>query len=360
MARRSLTLPRLPSGLPGRSTALSGRSRSGGKRGGPSAPVTGVRIGATHVGVATANAGRGPLAPKASASAVLPPGAVRDGEVIDAAAVAQALRDVLETRSGFAKQVRLGVGCQKVAVRVLDLPPVRNAEDVDAAVRLTARERIPTAADDALIDYRLLDEVPADGDTPAHRRALVVAARRELVAGQIAAVQAAGLEPVGVDLLAFGLARVVRPIEPTLLLDLDGITTLALAGPDGCRFVRTIPAGVQSASEELARRLDLDPADAAALLLGDRQPAEGERDALTDVVARTLRAIATTVRTSVEFHVDQEDGETPESCVTSGPLAGMEGAAAVLGEALDLPVQSAAALAGGADPVALGLSVEES
>jgi len=347
MARRTLTLPRLP-------------ARPQARRSSSTAPVTGVRIGATHVGVASAAAARGPLSPRASASAALPPGAVRDGEVIDAPAVATALRQAIDGRSGFGKQVRLGVGCQKVAVRVLDLPPVRNAEDVDAAVRMTARERIPTAADDALIDYRLLDEVPADGEAPAHRRALVVAARRELIDGQIAAVKAAGLEPVGVDLLAFGLARLVRPSEPTLLLDLDGVTTLALAGPDGCRFVRTIPAGVQSAAEELARRIDVEIPDAASALLGDRQLEADERTEAAAVVARTIRAIATTVRTSVEFHVEQEGGESPVACVASGPLAGMEGASAVLGEALDLPVQSAAALAGGADPVALGLSVEES
>lgn len=347
MPRRQLTLPRLP-------------SRPAPRRPQASAPVTGVRIGATHVGLACAAASRGPLTARASASAVLPPGAVRDGEVIDAIAVAQALRQAVDGRS-FGKQVRIGVGCQKVAVRVLDLPPVQNEDDLDAAVRMIARERIPTAAENALIDYRILPERPTpDGQPDNVRRALVVAARRELVDGQVAAVKAAGLEPVGVDLLAFGLARMVQPSEPTMLLDLDGVTTLALADPDGCRFVRTIPAGVQSAAEELARRLDLDVDDASAGLLGDRALSPEQSAEATAVLARTVRAIATTVRTSVEFHVDQEDGESPQLCVVSGPLAGLEGVSVLLSEALDLPVHPAAALAGGADPVALGLSVEES
>ncbi|WP_320672657.1 pilus assembly protein PilM [Patulibacter defluvii] len=347
MPRRQLTLPRLP-------------SRPAPRRPSASAPVTGVRIGATHVGLACAAAPRGPLTARASASAVLPPGAVRDGEVVDAIAVAQALRQAVEGRNGFGKQVRLGVGCQKVAVRVLDLPPVQNEDDLEAAVRMLARERIPTAADDALIDYRMLTDLPgADGEPPV-RRALVVAARRELVDGQIAAVKAAGLEPVGVDLLAFGLARMVQPSEPTMLLDLDGVTTLALADPDGCQFVRTIPAGVQSAAEDLARRAGLEVEDAAGGLLGDQALDPEATTEARAVVARTIRAIATTVRTSVEFHVEQEDGAAPQLCVVSGPLAGLEGVSALLSEALDLPVHPAAALAGGADPVALGLSVEES
>lgn len=346
MPTRTLSLPRLGKRIPSRRASAA-------------APVAGVRIGATAVSVAVATGAPGPLAPRATATAPLPTGAVRDGEVIDAAAVATALRTALGGHAGLGREARVGVGCQKVAVRVLDLPPVEREDDVLAAVRMLAKERIPTAAQDALVDFRLLPAPPAAPGEVAGRRALVVAARRELVDGHVAAVRAAGLEPVGVDLLAFGLARCVGPVEPTLLLDLDGVTTLALAGPDGCRFVRTIPAGVGSAADDLAGRTGAHADAAQAALLGGPGAAERDVQEAADAVGRTVRAIASTVRTSIDFHVDHEDGDAPTSCVVSGPLAGFAGVEDLLHETLGLPVRPAAALSGGADPVALGLSVED-
>jgi type IV pilus assembly protein PilM len=346
MPSRQLTLPKLSKRIPTRRPQNA-------------APVAGVRIGATHVSVALAAPAAGPLAPRVAASAPLPQGAVKNGEVIDATAVAQAIRQAIAGHSGLGKQARIGIGCQKVAVRVIDLPPVQREEDVVAAVRMLAKERIPTAAENALIDYRLLPDAPAEAGAAPTRRALVVAARRELVDGHVAAVRAAGLDPVGVDLLAFGLTRCVRPTEPTLLLDLDGVTTLAIAGPDGCRFVRTIPAGIGSVVEDLAQRTGSDPAVVEAALLGDRSGVAYDPDEETPAIERTVRAIASTVRTSIDFHIEQEDGVPPHSCVISGPLAALGGVSALLHETLDLPVELAGALAGGADPVALGLSVEE-
>jgi type IV pilus assembly protein PilM len=345
MPSPQLTLPRLPTRLPSR------RQQS-------AAPVAGVRIGATHVSVALAGPGAGPLAPRVTGTAPLPSGAVRNGEIVDAVAVAQALRQAIAGHSGLGKQARIGVGCQKVAVRVIDLPPVERDEDVVAAVRMLAKERIPTAAENALIDYRLLPDGVGENGTP-QKRALVVAARRELVDGHVAAVRAAGLDPVGVDLLAFGLARCVRPVGPTLLLDLDGVTTLALADPDGCRFVRTIPAGIGTVADDIAQRTGGDPAAVEAALLGDRSGVEHDPAEEAPAIARAIRLIASTVRTSIDFHVDQEGGTPPAVCIISGPLATLEGVPALLNETLDLPIELAGALSGGADPVALGLSVEE-
>jgi type IV pilus assembly protein PilM len=345
MPSRQLTLPKLPKRLPSRRPQNA-------------APVAGIRIGSTHVAVALAAPAAGPLAPRLAGSAPLPVGAVKNGEVIDAAAVASALRQAIDGHSGLPKQVRIGIGCQKVAVRVIDLPPVQREEDVVAAVRMLAKERIPTAAENALIDFRLLPDLVADGGS-TQKRALVVAARRELVDGHVAAVRAAGLEPVGVDLLAFALSRCVRPTQPTLLLDLDGVTTLAIADPEGCRFVRTIPAGVGTVAEDLAQRTAEDPAAVEAALLGDRGGVRYDTAEEAPAIARTVRAIASTVRTSIDFHVEHDGGVMPTSCVLSGPLAALEGVAALLHETLDLPVELAGALSGGADPVALGLSVEE-
>src|SRR4051812_38297897 len=64
----------------------------------------------------------------------LPPGAVRDGEVVDAPAVAAALRR-LWTEAGFRdRKVIVGVGNQRVFVREADVPAMAD-EDLRSALR---------------------------------------------------------------------------------------------------------------------------------------------------------------------------------------------------------------------------------
>jgi type IV pilus assembly protein PilM len=198
----------------------------------------------------------------------LDPDTVRDGEVVDQAALTDALRELFDG-GRFGKRVRVGVANQRTVMRTLELPPVTDRKELAAAVRFQAQDQVPMPLNNAVLDFHPLGVI----DTPAGQRQLVVvvAAQRDMVEHLLAAIRAAGLTPVGADLSAFALIRslyhrVEEGSERVLYLNVDGLTNLAIAEGSVCRFTRVIGGGLEAMAGELAERRGIPVTQARALL----------------------------------------------------------------------------------------------
>lgn len=292
-------------------------------------------------------AGPGPATIGRSASAPLPAGVVREGEVADPEALAAVLRDLFATHK-LDRRVRVGIANQKIVVRVIELPPIDNAKELDAAVRFSAQDEIPMPLDAAVVDYQALDVV--QGPDGPRQRVVLVAARRDMVDNVLAAVRGAGLRPEGLDLAAFGMVRALHHFgagedEATLYLSVGGLTNLAMARGRTCVFTRVVGGGLEAVAAELAERRGLTLEHARGWLehTGLREPLETlegfeehpeilheARTVLTD----GMRRIATEVRTSLDFH-----GGFAAHCVLTGPAAALDGFDEALSGAVGLPVR---------------------
>ena len=122
--------------------------------------------------------------------------------------------------------------------------------------------------DQAVIDHRVVGGVAAvDEGGPPQIDVIVVAARRDMIAASLKPLRDAGLEPVGVDLSAFGMIRalgddgspVQRRRKPSpqpaaaavLYCNVGDVTNLAIAKGRSCLFTRVSPVrprGVAAAS----------------------------------------------------------------------------------------------------------------
>ena len=97
---------------------------------------------------------RGPLAP----------GVVRDGEVVDVDTLADVLREMFAEHK-LSKRVRLGVANQRIVMRTLDLPPLKDAKEIESAVRFQAQDHIPMPLDQAVLEHHAVGIV----ETPEGR-----------------------------------------------------------------------------------------------------------------------------------------------------------------------------------------------
>src|SRR5438105_12260940 len=86
----------------------------------------------------------------------LPPGGVRAGEVVDAPAVATAIRRLWRDAGFRSRQVITGVGNQRVVARQADLPEI-GEEDLRSALQFQAEELIPIPIEDAILDFQVLE-----------------------------------------------------------------------------------------------------------------------------------------------------------------------------------------------------------
>ena len=72
---------------------------------------------------------------------------------------AEALRSLYRENKGLEKKVRVGIANQKIVVRVLELPPLEDPKELEAAVRFQAQDQIPMPLDSAVLDFQPLDIV---------------------------------------------------------------------------------------------------------------------------------------------------------------------------------------------------------
>lgn len=332
---------------------------------------------AIHAASVTVN---GRVEVRTAAVAPLEPGIVRDGEVNDVEGLSEALKSLYRDNKGLEKKVRIGVANQKIVVRVLELPPIPDPKELEAAVRFQAQDQIPMPLDTAVIDFQPLDLV--ETDQGPRQRVLIVAARRDMVERVLTAAKAAGLKPEGIDLSAFAMIRALhrRPadgtVDPVLYLSIGGLTNIAVAEGTTCLFTRVVGGGLEAIAVELAERkaLTLEHSRGWLRHVGLVTPlAEIESDDQDEIVqeVRTVlldgvRRIGGEVRNSLDFHHAQEGMSLRvQRAVLTGPAASVPGFDDALAAELGMPVESAvvAGAPEGFDPhlltVAAGLAVEE-
>ncbi len=252
------SLPKPKLAMPSLNVSL-GR-RSGGN-------VVGLDIQPGHVVAVQAHA-NGSIVAERAAALPLPADTVREGEVLDELALAETLRELFRD-SKLSKQVRIGVANQRTVLRTLELPPIADPKELDAAVRFQAQEQVPMPLNNAVLDFHALGV----HDTPAgpRQQVVLVAAQRDMVGRLLAAVRQAGLRPEGVDLSAFALIRSLYRPDPehdgrVLYLNVDGLTNMAIAEGAMCRFTRVVGGGFEAMASELAERRSIAVADARALI----------------------------------------------------------------------------------------------
>lgn len=289
------------------------------------------------------------------ATADLSVGVVRDGEVVDVDAVSTALKQLWSDNKGLGRDVRIGIANAKIVVRTVDVPPVTDAAQIDAAVRQIAVDELPMPMESAVLDYEPIGIV----DTPngPRQRVVLIAARKEMVEAVLAAVVGAGLKPRGVDLSAFAMIRVLGAGRPdsALYLSVGGLANLAVVVDGVCLFTRVTGAGLEGMAMELAERRQLTLEHARMWLRhvgfeSNLADIDGDPDIIAD--ARTVltdgtRRLASEVRASLEFHQTQAvSGADVDRAVLTGAAVAVPGFAEALAAELGMPVETRSVTAG--------------
>jgi type IV pilus assembly protein PilM len=344
------------------------------KRSSSQAAVVGLDLDPGHIAAAEVTV-NGSLSLKRGAVAPLRPGVLRDGEVADVPALAEALKSFF-AEHGFSNRVRLGIANQRIVVRTLDLPLLDDEKALAAAIKLQAPDHIPMPMDEAVIDWQSLGTVQTQSGQP-RTRVVVVAVRREMVDRLVAATREAGLKIEGIDLSAFGMVRALatgrKANGAVLYISVAGLTNVAVANTSGCLFTRAAAGGLDAMVHTLSERRGLTAEHARQWLghVGLHAPldaVDGDSDlvaAARSVLEEGVHQLADTVRNSLNFYRMQESAEQVETGVLTGPAVAIPGFVERLSDHLRLPLEPA--VVGSDDEeadvgrltVAAGLAVEQ-
>ncbi|WP_432547102.1 type IV pilus assembly protein PilM [Kineococcus sp. SYSU DK004] len=307
----------------------------------PGRSAIGLDIGTSGVRAAELSYGRGGMTLEKFGQVALPEGAVRDGMVVDRPVVVGALK-ALWKGSGFrGKKVALGVANQQVVVRQVDLPWMR-ASELKASLPLQVQDYLPMAVADSVIDFHVTEEVNDGG--PRLLRGLLVAASREMVMSNVAAVEAAGLRATSVDLTSFAVLRSIgKPhaaVATEALVDVGArISNLVIHSGGQPRFVRVLLSGGQDVTDAVAERLGVPTALAEGIKRGGPDElSEQESELVTSAVDLMLEVFVDDIRSSLDYYGASNPQFPVERIVLSGGGSLLAGVAERLEQVTRKPV----------------------
>jgi type IV pilus assembly protein PilM len=332
--------------------------------------VVGLDIEAGSIAAAEVKS-NGAVTVSAAAIEPLAAGAFHEGEVADADSLVEALKSLF-AKHKLSKQVRLGIGNQRVVVRTLRLPAIEDPKEMDAAVRFQAQEQIPMPLDQAVLEHQVVGGVAAEEGAQAQVDVVVVAARQDMVGSFLEPIRRAGLQPVGVDLSAFGMIRALagvnaapitadgvaghgeaQPSETTaqpgkavLYCNVGDVMNLAVARGRACLFTRVSNLGLEAIVGRLAAETGLSVEHAAQWLnhVGLETPLEeieGDPEVL-GAARRTLEqgvtGLVDELRLSLDYYGAQESALPVEQIVLCGQGSAVAGLGEQMQESLGLPI----------------------
>ncbi len=311
-------------------------------------PVVGLDIGTSGVRAAELTTGRGSTTLERFGQVALPAGAVRDGEVIDAPAVASAVRQLWAQAKFSTKKVVVGVANQKVVVRQVDLPwlPVN---ELKRSLAFQVQDFIPMPVEQAILDFHLLEEFTNDSGART-LRVLLVAAARDMVGSALEAVSLAGLTPTLVDLTSFAVLRSQMtsagfPMESEALVDVGSSVTNIVVHSGGVpRFVRILLMGGGDITDAVAERLGVAPEQAESVKQSTgMSPVSGAAE--PHPANRAIESVGSSfveeVRGSLDYYLAQPGAARIGRIVLSGGGSRLRGLVERLEVATRLPVEVA-------------------
>ncbi|MDQ1392726.1 MAG: hypothetical protein QOF30_1703 [Acidimicrobiaceae bacterium] len=314
-------------------------------------PLIGLDIGSFAVRAAEVSNDGGRPTLHRFAQVTLPPGAVSDGEVVDAQVVSAALRRLWSDGGFSSRRVVVGVSSQRVIVRQADVTAMSDVE-LRSALNFEAQELIPIPVDEAVLDFQVIDPVlpNPDPNSPPNMRILLAAAQRDMVNKHLAAVRSADLDVVAVDPIALAMLRAV-PAVPVgfaeAVVSIGGdLTTIAIREGNSTRFVRVLNIGGSDLTEALSRELALNVQSAEDL---KRRSANGAPVAVAaqaqSALSLRMGGLVDEIRGSLDFFLAQTDTERVGRIILTGGAIQTEGLVSRLEAALGSSVEVANPLA---------------
>ncbi len=308
----------------------------------------GLDIGTSGVRAAELSFGKGGVTLEKFGQVALPEGAVRDGEVVDSDAVADAIKQLWAHTKFGSKKVVIGVANQKVIVRQVDIPWMP-ADELKKSLAFQVQDFVPMPVDQAVLDFHPLEELGTEGGNRL-LRGLLVAASRDMVNASLEAVQKAGLSPVMVDLTSFAVIRSLADADHLglgaqveALVDVGARVTNIVVHQGGIpRFVRILLMGGQDVTDAVADRMGIPQEQAEALKqqLGSDSSVHG---ADVQAAGRVIEAVAASfvdeVRGSLDYYLASSGSAPISRLVLTGGGARLGGLAQRIQVTTRVPVE---------------------
>lgn len=308
------------------------------------------------------------------ASVPVPDGLFQEGQITDAAGMAELVQSILAENKIKVKQVATAVpGGRDTVTRIIPIPAELNDQELrEMVLNQEASLYLPFPREEADVDYQKLG-LFVDEDGIEKFQVLLVATRKEITDSYIQTFQQAGLQIDVLEISSFALIRTIReqlrqfsPQEAVALVDIEFESTEISITVDGVpQFSRTVPIGTFQIQSALSRAMNLPPSRSTELLqsmtipvtpgettMGSTSKMSGANPGAAAML-RIIGELADELRRSIDFYLNQGDNQEVAQLLLAGPGASIGQLDEFFTQRLSLPSSQV-------DPIsALGLEVSQ-
>lgn len=239
--------------------------------------------------------------------------------------IVSGIRDALRTSNIRPGPVCVSVSGQMVFPRYVKLPPV-TPDKISQIVKYEAQQNVPFPIDEVVWDYQLV------GQDTGELSVLLVAVKGDLVKNITDCVEAAGLEPILVDVSPLALYNAVRYNYSdlpgcTMILDMGARSTNVVFVEGNKIFSRSIPVAGMAITRDVMKEFDLSFEEAEQLkiahaFVGFGGVYEGHEVGVADRTSKIARNIMTRLHAEVirtiNFYRSQQGGGQPQMVLLTG------------------------------------------
>ncbi len=298
-------------------------------------------------------------------------GIYEEGQILDTAAMADAIQTVLTESKVKVKQASTAIPGRAIA-KIIPVPAeLDDAELREMVLNQEASLYLPFPREEADVDYQKLGYF-VDEDGIEKVKVLLVGVRKDITDPYIEVFQQAGLALNVLETSSFALIRTIReqlrqftPQEAAAVVDIEFESTEISIVVDGVpHFSRTVPTGTFQIQSALSRAMNLPPSRNTELLQGMTVPVQtmdtvgamqvgGGNNPGTTAMLRVLGELSDELRRSIDFYLNQEEDMEVAQLLLAGPGASIGQLDEFLAQRLSIPTSQI-------DPIsALSLDLEE-
>ncbi|MEI7880678.1 MAG: type IV pilus assembly protein PilM [bacterium] len=239
--------------------------------------------------------------------------------------IVSGIRDAMRASNIRPGPVSVSVSGQMVFPRYVKLPPV-TPDKIPQIVKYEAQQNVPFPIDEVVWDYQLI------GQDSGELSVLLVAVKGDFVKNITDCVEAAGLEPILVDVSPLALYNTVRYNYSdlpgcTMILDMGARSTNVVFVEGTKIFSRSIPVAGMAITRDVMKEFELSFEEAEQLkiahaFVGFGGVYEGHEVGVADRTSKIARNIMTRLHAEVirtiNFYRSQQGGAQPEMVLLTG------------------------------------------
>lgn len=298
--------------------------------GGKSKALIGLDISSSAVKlVELAEAGANQFRLERYAIEPLPRDAVTDGNIASLEAVAESIRRAWRRLGSSTKQVALALPAAAVITKKITLPAGLRELEMEIQVESEANQYIPFAIEEVNLDYQVLGPAGTGADEV---EVLIAASRKEKVEDRVAAVEAAGLRAVVMDVESFASQSAFDLVKRRLpeagkgkvvaLVDIGAqMMKVTVLRDDNVLYSREQAFGGNQLTQDISRNYGMSTEEAEAAKRSNSLPENYEHDLLRPF----SESVALEISRALQFFFTSTQFNQVDHIVLSGGCAVIPG-----------------------------------